>query len=329
MAVKPDKKDLQILFELDRDCRQSFNEIAHKTRLSRDVVRYRISRLETEGYVTGYISIIDFTRLGFHIVRLYLKLQNTTEKIEDEMIKYLMQQEAVIVAYRTDGNFEIALGLLVKDLRHYQEVYENLLGKYRSYIVEKNFSVFQDYIQYFRNYLVEDKSWDYKELSTGSHQQFQYDKTDILLLKEIATSARASLVDLAKKLKMPVTTVKYRLRNLEKNGVIVAYRAIINYTKLGYEYYKVDLVIEDLSIIPSLQEFIRRHPNIIYRDITIGGSDFEFDCELPNQQEFYKLIETIRNMYPKKIRSYFYYKAIYIYKYSYFPNLLLKEVNVK
>ena len=324
-----DKKDKQILFELDRDSRQSVNDIARKTKLSRDVVRYRINQLEKEDYIKGYIALIDFTKLGYQIVRLYLKLQNTTLQIEEEMMKFLLNEDSVIIAYRTDGNYELAIGFLVKDFRDYQKTYDALLTKYRHYIVEKNFSIFSDYLQYYRNYLVNENKRDFNELSTGSFEQFNYDNIDIKILKEISTNARESLIDMSKKINIPVTTIKYRLDSLRKKKVIVAYRTIINYHKMGHEYYKVDITLEDLSAVPALSEFVKTHPNILYRDVAIGGSDFEFDCELKGQQEFYKLMESIKEAIPKKIRSFFYYKAIKIHKYSYFPRLILKNENFK
>ncbi len=321
-----DKKDKQILFELDRNSRQSINEIARKTRLSRDVVRYRIQRLEKNGFIKGYITLIDFTKLGFQIVRLYLKLQNTTLEIEEEIINYLVNQDSVIIVYQTDGAYEVALGILVKDLNDYQDFYNDLLTKFRPYIVDKNFSVLSDLIHYFRNYLIDKNRGDYSELSTGSFQPFDYEKNDILILKEISTNARSSLVLLSKKLGLPVSTIKYRIKLMEKKKLIVAYKSIIDYHKLGYEYYKVDLILEDLSLIPLLKEFVRNHPNVLYRDVAIGGSDFEFDCELRSQDDFYNLIESIRSLMPKKIRSFFYYKTIGVYKHSYFPGLLLSDI---
>jgi len=185
--------------------------------------------------------------------------------------------------------------------------------------------LFQDFVHYFRNYLVEEHR-DYEELSTGSGKPYEYDETDIRILSYISLHARMPVLEIAKKTGIPATTVTYRIRNLEKNNVIVAYRAIIDYHKVGMEYYKVDLILEDLSIIPGLHEYIQQHPNIIYRDMTVGGSDFEFDLEIESQERFYEIIEDIRSKFPKKIRSYFYYKAIKIYKYSFFPKLLLREI---
>ena len=122
---------------------------------------------------------------------------------------------------------------------------------------------------------------------------------------------------------MTATGVKYKLKNLEKQQVIVAYKLLLDFSKLGYQYYKVDLELEDLSILPSLNQFIIQHPNVVYRDITVGGSDFEFDCELKSQNDFYALMDEIKALFPQKIRHYFYYKALKIYKYAYFPEDLV------
>lgn len=254
-----------------------------------------------------------------YIVRLYLKLQATTPEIEEQIINFFVQQKNILTVYKCDGKYDIALGFLVKDLHTYQSTYEEFLKKFRGYVAEKNFCIFLDYIHYPRNYLVEKKSQDYTPVSTGSFVPFPYDEKDIKLLNAIKENARMSLLELSQKLSMTPTGVKYKLRNLEKNKVIVAYKLLLDTSKLGYEYYKVDMELEDIDIIPGLNQFMSQHPNIIYRDIAVGGSDFEFDCELPSQKEFYQLMDEIKSLFPKKIRSYSYYKAIKIYKYSYFP----------
>lgn len=318
-----DQKDRTILFELDRDSRQSINQLAKKTRLSRDVVRYRIKQLEEKDIINGYYTLIDFSKLGYDIVRLYLKLQNTDQRIEEEMVKEFMRHPSVIIVYRTDGRYELAVGFIVKNLREYQEAYEEVIKPYKQYVTETNHAVFNDFLQYPRSYLSQEEH-NTIEWSTGSYTPYDYDHDDLRILDQLAEDARKPITDIAKKLHLPVTTTTYRLKQLEKRKVIVAYRALIDFHKLGMEYYKVDLTLEDLAIKRGLGEFARTHPSIIYQDVTAGSSDFEFDAELPTQELFYELIERIKALFPGKIRSYFYYKAIHIYKYSYFPKKLLK-----
>jgi DNA-binding Lrp family transcriptional regulator len=69
--VKLDKKDQQLIFELDQNSRQSINSIAKKTKLSRDVVNYRIKQLEKKKIINGYFALIDFNKLGYQAIRLY------------------------------------------------------------------------------------------------------------------------------------------------------------------------------------------------------------------------------------------------------------------
>ncbi len=313
------KKDHLILFELDRNSRQSVNKLAQKTQLSRDVVAYRVKQLEQRGIIQKYITIIDFSKFVYNIIRLYLKFQRSTPEIEEQMIAFFTQQKNTLTVYKVDGKHDLAVGFLVKDLHSYQRMYEEFLQKFRPYVAAKNFSIFLDYVHFHHNYLVEKKYHDYTALSTGSFIPFQYDEKDIQLLNAIKENSRIPLLELAQKLKMTSTGVKYKLKNLEKNKVIVAYKLLLETSKLGYEYYKVDLELEEVSIIPTLKQFITQHPNVIYRNIAVGGSDFEFDCEFQSQQEFYQFMDELKSLAPQKIRDYFYYKAIKIYKYSYFP----------
>jgi len=322
---KIDQKDKLLLFELDRDSRQSVHDLARKTRLSRDVVAYRMKRLEEENIIQKYITIIDFSKFVYNIIRLYLKLQNTTPEIEERIVQFFVQNNTTLTVYKIDGEYNIAVGFLVKDLQSYQQTYENFLKKFRSYVTRSHFSVFLNYIHYHRNYLLDKKHYDFTAVSTGSFVSYQYDEKDVQLLNLIKENARITLLELAHKMKMTATGVKYKLRMLEKQNVIVAYKLLLDPSKLGYRYFKVDLELEDINIIPSLNQFIIHHPNIIYRDIAIGGSDFEFDCELQNQGELYALLDEIKALFPGKIRKYHYYTALKIYKYSYFPESLTQK----
>ncbi len=317
--LKLDKADHHILFELDRNSRQSINELARRTRLSRDVAAYRIKRLEEEGIIKNYITIIDFSKFVYNIVRLYLKLQATTPELEEKIIQFFLQQNNVLTIYKIDGHHDLAVGFLVKDLHSYQQTWENFLKQFRPYVGEKNVSFFLDYVHYHRNYLVEKKLHDYTPLSTGSFIPFAYDEKDIQLLNLIKENSRVTLLELARQLKMTSTGVKYKLKNLEKNKVIVAYKLLLDLNKLGYQYFKVDVELEDLSILPSLNQFIVQHPNVVYRDIAVGGSDFEFDCELRSKEEFFQLLDELKTLFPGKIRRFFYFQARKIYKYAYFP----------
>lgn len=318
-TAKLDAKDRHLLFELDRNSRQSINDLARKTKLNRDVVAYRMKRLENLGIIQKYITIIDFTKFGYQILRVYLRLQKTTAETEEQMIRMLTEEKSIFTVYKIDGRYQLAFGPLFKDLRQFHSFLQKFLEHFRAYIAEQHISPFIDYLHFNRNYLVEKSLREEKTLSVASFKLYSYDREDLLLLHAIKENARASLLDLAKKIQMTPAGVKYKLRNLEKNKVIVAYKLLLDTRKIGYTYYKIDLELEDIKIIPALHQFILQHPNVIYRNIALSGSDFEFDVELKNQEELYVLMDKIKSLFPGKIRHWFYFKALKVYKYSYLP----------
>ena len=77
-----DLKDRKILYELDLNCRQSNAQIGKKVGLSKEVVTYRIKRMEDEGVITRYWTAIDTMKLGYYIYRIYISFQNITEDIK-------------------------------------------------------------------------------------------------------------------------------------------------------------------------------------------------------------------------------------------------------
>ena len=86
--VDIDLKDRKILYHLDLNCRQSNAQIGKKVGLSKEVVNYRIKKMEEEGIIKNYWTAINSFKLGYQVFRIYIKFQNVTEKKKQEIIDY-------------------------------------------------------------------------------------------------------------------------------------------------------------------------------------------------------------------------------------------------
>lgn len=317
--IKLDKIDKKILFELDRDCRQPVNRIARKLRISRDIAQYRIKQLEKNKIIENYYTLINTSKMGYQLLRIYIKFQNTTPDIENEIITYLINEERTLTVYRAEGDWDIATGILAKNISEMNSIWDLFQQKYKKYINDQNLSVMYEFVHFAKNYLVEEKDRDFSAKIIGEPIVLDLDENDKKILKIISTNAKIPLIELAKQVGLTSAAISYKLKNLMKNKLILAYKALIDYNKLGYEYFKLDLFIEDIKKKKSLQEFAKIHPNVVYEDRTFGGSDFEFDVELENYDELFKLIEDLKTKFPGLIRTYKYYKARKIFKYNYLP----------
>ncbi|MEM0320031.1 MAG: AsnC family transcriptional regulator, partial [Candidatus Nezhaarchaeales archaeon] len=64
MHTKLDEIDKAILRELVNDARLSFREIARRIGVSTATVASRVKRMEEEGVIKGYTTIVDVEKLG-------------------------------------------------------------------------------------------------------------------------------------------------------------------------------------------------------------------------------------------------------------------------
>ncbi len=317
-----DLKDRRILFELDVNARRSDSEIAKKVSLSKEVVNYRIKKLTEMSIIEGFYTMIDFSKLGFLNIRVYLKLQEISPEEEKELLQYLVRNKNTFEVIKADGNWDMVFTILVRNLGEFFYMWEQFELKYKKYINEKNVCLFYQYTHYPRNYFIDKPNLEYSGLATGGSHEIKIDKIDWQILEQLAVNAKISLVDLAKKIKLTPEAVKYRIKQLEKNQIILGYKTKINLSLLGYKFFKVDIELKNVGLKKELRQFARQHPNIIAEDIALGGSDYEFDVEAMHYEHFINLLTDIRERFKDNIRTIRYYIATKFYKISYLPQEL-------
>ena len=68
------------------------------------------------------------------------------------------------------------------------------------------------------------------------------DDLDYQIIAELEKDARISILDLARKLDYPNSTIRDRVHKLEEEQIILGYSAKLNYKKLGFGIKAVILV---------------------------------------------------------------------------------------
>ena len=68
------------------------------------------------------------------------------------------------------------------------------------------------------------------------------DETDRRVLTMLQRDCRVPLQEVAEVLRVPKSTVHYRIRKLEQDGIVEGYHAKVSASRLGYDYLAVVLV---------------------------------------------------------------------------------------
>ena len=154
--VDLDVKDRKILYQLDLNCRQSNAQIGKKVGLSKQVVDYRIKRMEEEGIITGYWTCIDSYRFGYQVYRYYLTLQNASSKKKEEILEYFASYPDMWVVDKSTGTYDIVLVIWIKNVPRFYQFWDKANEQYGDYFAEKTFSVYLEASVFPLSFLLHD-----------------------------------------------------------------------------------------------------------------------------------------------------------------------------
>ena len=319
---KLDLIDRRTLSELDKDARISYSELGKKIRVAKETVKYRIMQLQKQGIIRGFYTVINFSRLGFILNRLYIRLQNTNPTVEKEITDYLIKSKNVAVFYRINGAYHLALGVWARDNQEHEQFWLDVKNRFGEYLSDYHLSLMTEYIEFSRLYLLNENGEEGEKThfyTISKSEPEKLDELDFKLLNFLSNNARASLVEIAKRLDVSIVTVRYRLKNLTNKKIIIGFRTIFDLNNLGKEYYKVDLWLKKFEKEKEVRQHILSHPNVIYTEHTLVTSDIEFDVEVENFGKFIEIMDSFKAKFPEEIRDYTYYSLIRNYKTSYAP----------
>ena len=321
IMVKVDLKDRKILYELDFNSRQSFSQIGKKVGLHKNVVSYKIKRLIEKGVVRYFYTVIDSFKLGYSSYRVYLVFQQTTSDIREEIIDYFVKNKHTWWVGIFEGNYNLAVVIWVKEIHDFHIFWEETLKRYRQYFQNQ---IFCNYVQLhlFRHSFIldeYDKSDREKFEITGGGKKVKTDDLDFQILKTLAKDARIPTIEIAKKLNSTVDTINSRIKKLMKLDIIQGFRVEINYAKLGYQFFKININLNNYNDRGRMISYMKYNPYLIMIDKSIGYHDLELDLWVENLGQLHQIMDDLSSKFPTSIRNYSYVHDPILHKMLYIP----------
>lgn len=125
-----DSVDIQILRLLQQDARITIKDLSREVNLSASPVFERIKRMEREGYIKRYVTVLDAEKLhkGF-IVFCSVRLSPLNKKVAEEFCKIIQNIPEVTECYNISGHYDYLLKVHSPDMKYYQEFILNTLGQ--------------------------------------------------------------------------------------------------------------------------------------------------------------------------------------------------------
>ncbi len=129
-TIALDSKDLSILALLQQNARMTVKEIADKIHLSTTPVHERIKRMETNGVIKQYATLVDPAKVKKGLIAIcYVSLKEHNKTAGTKFIKAINAMTEVIECYNISGEFDFMLKVVSEDMNAYHDFHVNKLSQ--------------------------------------------------------------------------------------------------------------------------------------------------------------------------------------------------------
>jgi len=120
-------------------------------------------------------------------------------------------------------------------------------------------------------------------------------KNGMMILSNLRNNGREKLTNIAKKTKIPISTIFDKIRTYEKNLVIKKHSCLLNFSKLGYDFDVCLLIKTNKDEKEKLKEFLltKECINTIFKTTTCY--DFFVEGIFRDMQELHDFIDLLEN----------------------------------
>ncbi|PIZ51636.1 hypothetical protein COY27_02885 [Candidatus Woesearchaeota archaeon CG_4_10_14_0_2_um_filter_33_13] len=310
----------KILSVIDKNARLSYSEIGKRANLPKSVVNYNFNILLDNGIIKGFATLIDPSALGFTELRVYLNLYERDLQQEKDFLIYLQSCHNSGIVIKCVGDFDLVVSFYTKDLRTFWNEWFETLKQFRK-IIKSYFFSFVVEKKLFPFFSENDLRIKYSFL-IGNKKEVSYDNIDKNILDILSKDCRKPIYEIATSVNLKSSSLIYRIKKLESQGIICGYYTIFNFSKMAKEFCRVHLQIEEMDLLPRLLDHLKVLPKVISITKTLGAfSDLEIDLLVNNINDLLLFITKLREKFPGLIRDYNHVRVINTLKWNHYPNL--------
>ena len=125
-----DTIDRRILVALQKSGRMSNAELSETVNLSASACHRRVQRLETEGYISGYVALLDARKM--HVattVFVEITLQGQTDEVLDAFEKAVTRIPDVLECHLMAGTADYILKVVAENTEDFARIHRQHLSR--------------------------------------------------------------------------------------------------------------------------------------------------------------------------------------------------------
>jgi len=139
--LKVDEVEENILRILANNSQISILDMMNKLKLSRDLISYRIKKLEKSKIILCYRSLINLKKIGYRLYKIIFRLYNFSKEEESSLISYCKSIPNIVQYMRLVGNWDVEIEIEIEDEEKLYDLINEIRNKFDKII--KDYEVLQ------------------------------------------------------------------------------------------------------------------------------------------------------------------------------------------
>lgn len=125
-----DFTDKRILYEIQRNGRIAFVDLAQRVNLSKSPCLKRLRRLEESGYIKGYRAVLDADKIDQgYLVYVQVKLKNTHRETLEQFNISVQAVPQILSCHMMSGGYDYLLKVRTRNMRAYRALLGDVISE--------------------------------------------------------------------------------------------------------------------------------------------------------------------------------------------------------
>ncbi len=130
MTIDLDATDRRILVALQKDGRITNADLAERVNLSPSACHRRVQRLESDGFIAGYVALLDTRKMGrATTVFVEITLQGQADDLLDAFEREVARVPDILECHLMAGTADYLLKIMAEDTEDFARIHRQFLSR--------------------------------------------------------------------------------------------------------------------------------------------------------------------------------------------------------
>jgi DNA-binding Lrp family transcriptional regulator len=297
-----DLLDRKLMYELDINARIPVTQLAKKVRASKETVNFRLKRLLEEEYIKGFYTLTNTSKLGYFYYKTFIKLHGASPSIEKQIIEFVKSYPTCAYLASIEGHYDLITLNLVNNQSEIKDFMNALKHEFGRYILEKEVHTVLSTHRMNQKLLYSGKTANHVYYQ-DQIETYKTDKIDYGILRLLSSNARMSLADIGKELNVDPKVVRYRIKKLERNKIIIGYASAPHFEKLGFYFIQLNFSLQTNDAIPAIISFFDKTKKCTFALKLLGQYDLTIEIHVENDADLRDIMGQFKEKFSEEIMS--------------------------